>query len=290
MTAPTPVLPEIERIHRRLNELQRSDPHLSRPITYYRSLSALLSTAQPLAPLPVETRRAAPARVAAGQPMLGMEPADFNRHASEFFFRQVCEMLEEFQTGTQQAIAALTAGRLDVPHLMNCLLIGPLDALEAAGEAAEVGSLTLRVALEYCLRPTLRAWSLQLLDVVSLAGWQRPTCPVCNTPPFLVEFYKSRKLRRLRCGFCGAGWSFPIKKCVHCGNEDPDSQALIADNDDPRMFAQTCKRCKTYIKSVFTEEALPHDLLSLEDLATLYLDQGCQSRGYQRIIANEGIE
>ena len=289
MAVPLPARPEIERIYQRLNELLRSDAHLSRPITYYRALSNLLASAQPLAALPLETRRAAPGRLAAGKPMMGSDPLEFNRPAAELFFHKVCDMLEEFEPGAQQAAAALDAGRLEIAPLLACLVSGPLDALEAAGEAAEVGSLTLRVALEYTLRPTLRAWVLQLLDVVSLADWQQPTCPVCGSPPLLVEFYKSRKLRRLRCGFCGAGWAFPIKKCVHCANEDPDSQSLIADHDDERMFAQTCKRCNSYIKSIFTEEPLPHDLLSLEDLATLYLDQGCQSRGYHRAATPEEI-
>ena len=49
-------------------------------------------------------------------------------------------------------------------------------------------------------------------------------------------------------------------------------------------YEQTCKRCHTYLKTVITEETLPHDLLSLEDLATLYLDQGCQQKGYTRHI------
>jgi FdhE protein len=197
----------------------------------------------------------------------------------------VCRMLQPYQAGAEAAAAALDAGHLDLVTLLENLLISPSGEPVSATEAGDTDPLILRVLLEYTLRPTLRAWSRQLAQGVALENWQRGTCPICGTLPLLAELHKSTRQRLLRCAFCGAAWPYPIRKCVHCANEDPQTQALIANHDDERLFVQTCKRCKVYLKSVFTEEPLPHDLLSLEDLASLYLDQGCQKSGYLRLTA-----
>jgi formate dehydrogenase maturation protein FdhE len=53
-------------------------------------------------------------------------------------------------------------------------------------------------------------------------------------------------------------------------------------------LAQTCKQCRGYIKTLRAEGSIPHDLLSIEDLATLYIDQGCQQQGYTRFGHNPG--
>jgi hypothetical protein len=274
--------PEFENITRRLDELLRSDPHLAQPVAYYRALAGLLGSGPLLAPLPLDAATAR-ARLAAGQYLLaGSQPA-FERATAEAFFRRVCAMLQHFQTGSEAAAAALDAGRIDLVNLLETLLASPGGELEAGPPEGQDDLLTLRVLVEYTLRPTLRAWTRQLARLAPLETWQRPTCPACGSLPLLAELHKSQHLRLLRCAFCGCAWPYPIRKCVHCANEDPQTQALIANRDDERLFVQTCKRCGTYLKSIFTEEELPHDLLSLEDLASLYLDEGCQKSGYLRL-------
>ncbi len=273
---------EMDRITRRLDQLLQSDPHLAQPVAYYRALTSVLQSGQPLAPNPGRDAAALQASLEAGQPLLSSFVPNFPASPAGVFFRQVCSAIAPFQAGAEQAARALDAGRLDLPALLAMLVTGDPTGVKAAAQSAEVAPLTLRVLLEYTLRPTLRAWSGQLLTAHSLESWLWSTCPVCGSPPILAELYKSRKLRVLRCGICGSGWPFPIIKCVHCANEDPTTQGIMISDDDERTLIQTCKRCHTYLKTVITEETLPHDLLSLEDLATLDLDQGCQEKGYTR--------
>ncbi len=283
----TALPPEIEQIHHRLDEIQQSDPHLAQPVAYFRALADLLATGPLLAPLPVSSA-AAHARLEVGQLLLTDDPPAFDRAATETFFRQVCRVLQPFQTGSEAAIADLDAGRIELIPLLETLLASPTSDLESPASTSQAGSLTLRVLLEYTLRPTLRAWARQLARLAPLEIWQRPICPVCGAPPLLAEVHKADHHRLLRCAFCGSAWPYPLTQCVHCANDAPQSQALIANLDDERLFIQTCKRCNVYIKSFFTEAPLPHDLLALEDLASFYLDEGCQKKGYLRLAPGAG--
>lgn len=278
---------EMDRINHRLAEIQQSDPQLAQPVAYFRTLAQLLQDGPLLAALPVSPGTAR-ACLEAGQLLLAGAAPVFERAAAETYFRQVCQMLQPFQTGSESALAALDEQRIDIPALLETLLASPGGELDD-GTAPDPGAaLTLRVLLEYTLRPTLRAWSRQLAGLVDLHSWQRPLCPVCGSLPLLAEVHPGSHLRQLRCAFCGSAWPYPITQCVHCANPDPHSQALIANLDDERLFVQVCKRCHVYIKSILTEEALPHDLLSLEDLASFYLDEGCQKQGYLRLTPSEG--
>lgn len=275
---------QLDLINRRLDELLRTDPHLAQPVAYFRALSTVLQSGQSLARLPV-SENAFAARLAAGQPLLYRpEPLIENLPATAFF-RQVCEVIAGFQPGAGQVLTALAEGRLDVPTLLVSIAAGVPDQIEAAADFAEVAPLTLRMLLEYAFRPTLRAWAAQLLENVDLENWQRSICPVCGSPAFLGELHKAKRLRLLRCATCGTAWPYPILQCAYCANPDPTSQGLLsADEADERTFAQFCKRCQVYIKTILTETPIPADLLALEDLATLYLDQGCQAKGYTRLL------
>jgi hypothetical protein len=275
---------QLDLITLRLDELLRTDPHLAQPVAYFRALSTVLQSGQPLAPLPV-SKNAFTARLATGQPLLYRPEPVIEILPSIAFFRQVCQVIAAFQPGASQVIAALDEGRLDVPTLLAEIAAGVPDQIETAAEFAEVSPLTLRMLLEYTLRPTLRAWAAQLLENLNLEDWQRSTCPVCGSLAFLGELHKTKRLRLLRCGVCGTAWPYPILQCVYCANQDPTSQGLLsADEEDEHTFAQFCKRCQVYIKTILTESPIPADLLALEDLATLYLDQGCQDKGYTRLL------
>jgi FdhE protein len=245
-------------------------------------LTAVLQAGQPLTELPQLDPAETHARLDTGQPLFPGHELTFAPVPAADFFRKVCAAVAPYQPGVLQASQALDAGRLDLSALLAGLASGSPDLVESSAAAAEVAALTLRVLLEYSLRPTLRAWANRLVADVSLADWQRPTCPLCGSPPIMAELYKSRRLRLLRCGICGAAWPYPIQRCAHCATEEPGTQGVILSDDDPRTLAQICRHCHTYLKTVITEDPLPHDLLALEDLASLYLDQGCREKGYTR--------
>lgn len=266
----------------RLEELERTRPELAGPLAYYRRLIPRLHAGQPLAPLPDLLPAAALERLRLGQPLLeGFQPV-FNPGASKSFFLEICRTVAEFQPAATEAISATNAGHLQIAVLLAGLICGDLGMIEHAANEAEVAPLTLRMLLEYTLRPTLRSWQESLLAGADLAVWQRPNCPVCGSQPLLAEWHKTQHLRLLRCSLCGCGWPFPLRKCARCGSEDPASQGILSGEPDDPWLAQTCKLCRGYIKTIRVEGSMPHDLMALEDLITFDLDQGCQARGYSR--------
>jgi FdhE protein len=192
-------------------------------------------------------------------------------------------VIAEFQPSTHEVLQALENQRLNLPSLLDGMAVGHLEAIEPAAETAEVSPVLLRMLLEYTLRPTLRAWAEQIQGLISLEHWQQTRCPVCDNPPLLSEIRGSTRARYLRCGICGAAWPYPRLQCALCANADPRTQSILCeDGEEHKIYAHTCRGCMGYIKCFYTAEALLVDLLPVEDLVTLYLDQGCQERGYSR--------
>jgi FdhE protein len=280
-------LSELDRIQSRLDELLYSDPHLVQPVAYYRALTAVLQAGHPLAELPVPEPAVSQARLAANEPLFNGHSLTFAPAPTLDFFQRICTAIAPYQPGALQALGALDAGRLDLPALLPAVIAGDTEFIGAAAVTAEVAILTLRVLLEYTLRPTLRAWAARLLAEVSLEDWQPPVCPLCGSVPVMAELHKAKRLRLLRCGICGSAWPYPIQRCAHCGTEEPGSQGVILSDEDQHNLAQICRKCHTYLKTIITEDPIPHDLLALEDLASVYLDQGCREKGYTRIVTNE---
>jgi len=275
--------PTFDRINRRLDELQASEPRLSQVAGYYRALAGLFHGALPLSEPKVESLAQRQATLGGGQSLLPQVKIVFAPEPARQFFGQVARLVSTFQPGAAQVLAALDDHRLDpLPPLADLAHGDPLE-VEALCESAGVAPLTLRVLLEYSLRPTLRAWATGLLQGLDLSGWQKPACPVCGNLPLLAEWDPAARRRSLRCAICGAGWPFPVTRCPGCGNSDPTSQGMLSFDGDERTFAQTCRVCQVCVKTIVTSEPIPHDLLSLEDLLSVDLDQGCQERGYRRV-------
>jgi FdhE protein len=90
----------------------------------------------------------------------------------------------------------------------------------------------------------------------------------------------------LRCGLCGAGWSYPRLQCAFCANTQHQSLGYLSvDGEEEKYRLQTCEVCRGYLKVVVTFDPIPVDLLPLEDLATLHLDLIAVERQYVRPIA-----
>jgi len=168
------VTPEIDRIHRRLNELLRSDP-TGPTVAYYRALADLLTPARCW-------RRCRWTRHGAGAPgsrpaAVGRCAARFRRAAAEDFFRQVCRMLQPYQP----------APRLSPPRWMraprSAQPVGDFTAgRPASWKTPGVEPLTLRWCLNTPCAPLCapghsgwRAWWT--------GDWQRGNMPGVRQPP-----------------------------------------------------------------------------------------------------------
>jgi FdhE protein len=110
--------------------------------------------------------------------------------------------------------------------------------------------------------------------------WDRGYCPVCGSWPTFIESHHAS--RALRCSFCAFAWDLRSHRCIYCGNSGDDFLAAAPDVNRGDRSVELCSKCGNYTKAIGVAEATPFPLLAIEDLASMDLDQGAMSRGYQR--------
>jgi len=157
-------------------------------------------------------------------------------------------------------------------------------ALGAAlrGEAVS-GSPTLGSLIEFGVQPALWAAAAQAVALVDLSRWSRGYCPVCGAWPLYGELSGPQRERHLRCGRCGADWSWAVLLCPYCGNDDHRKLGHF-DNPDEREFLRvdTCEDCRGYLKGIASFTPASALRVAAEDAATLHLDVAARERGYER--------
>lgn len=159
----------------------------------------------------------------------------------------------------------------------------PADAVEQLGMDAAV----FRTLAQSALKPTLRAWRLQLAPLAAGITWNRGSCFVCGSSPVFGELQGNAQALHLRCGSCGADWEHPRLACVFCGNDDHRTRnCLFRAGEHRNAHVEACDRCKRYLKIIPAFSPTPVDMLPVEDLATLDLDHIAMERGYTKLSSN----
>jgi FdhE protein len=304
----------------RLNNLAAQKPELAEPVAFYQAALPLLRQAQadvePFA-LPPETARN---KLAAGIPLLLGEDLPLAPETTRNLFIRLCRvieavgqpvrsskngwgvfsrgqpdkarLLEQAHNDNEAALRAAAAGQirraveqkqLDLLPVWSALAAGDHPAIELTARELKLEAELLRTLAQTSLKPSLRAWAAGFKGRADLDEWRRGQCPVCGSPPALAEIQGKEGARHLRCGMCGANWSYPRLKCALCANENYRSLGyLTVEGEEEKYSLQTCEACHHYLKVIVTFEPTPVDLLPVEDLATLHLDLIAAERGYSR--------
>ncbi len=256
---------ERERAAARWRQLVAEDPRLEATATLHLDLLQRLPT-EPLGiewPLNVE---AAVEKIRAGTPALrGSEEQVDLGPAAEAFRR----------------LAGLD-NRHGVKPLLDALLRG--DAAQVAERCERVAQTPAAAATlgQIALSPTLQHLAA-MLPVDAVSGWIDGHCPFCGAWPALAELTGVEQVRRLRCGWCGTGWTPPRLRCPYCGNQDSHTlRYLQPEGQEERRRIDACDRCHGYLKVLSVLESAPRSQVLIEDLATLALDVVAEERGYVR--------
>lgn len=168
-----------------------------------------------------------------------------------------------------------------------------LDALRHAMHAGEIDFMRLRFdedsvsEEEYPLlyimsRPFFRSVKNSLNQDPMF--WQEGRCPVCNAVPSLSILEKEAK-RKYFCSFCGTVGHYMRIGCPNCLTEIPQDITVISLDGEEGVRADTCKKCKTYYKTLDSNLAAEHSL-DLLDIMSLPLDIRVQGKGYKRLSPN----
>ena len=109
------------------------------------------------------------------------------------------------------------------------------------------------------------------------------TCPVCGELPIMGFLREEDGLRILECSLCGTRWGIPRMMCPFCRTTDQKKLSYIFAEGDQSRRAYLCEACKRYIKiRTGGGQGVEGMGLSLEDLATVHLDNAAAERGYER--------
>jgi FdhE protein len=183
---------------------------------------------------------------------------------------------------------AVERGRLDEAALLGATIVLDGDDLATLAEAADVEAGLLATLSHLAALPLLQACGRQGMALRerqngSAPGWQAGYCPVCAAWPTLAETRGLERQRWLRCGRCGAGWSYDHQRCASCGTHDHRGLGyLAAEAERDARQAITCTACRGYLKAVTTFGRLDPAEVMVQDLLTLELDLAAVEEGYSR--------
>lgn len=179
---------------------------------------------------------------------------------------------------------ALEEGRLDADTLFASVTADSDAAVASTAQNFQVDPGLIRALAHNALKPAMRLLCRQLTPLVDGISWDRGYCFLCGSGAALGELQDHQLHKHLRCGQCGADWTFPRLRCSYCGNDDHHTLSLLyPDPWDGKMWVEVCDKCKGYLKVIFSFTPTPADRLPIEDLATLHLDYIAQAHGYKRV-------
>jgi FdhE protein len=320
MARTAPVDPQVAAINKRLDALAERSPELAEPIAFYRAALPILREAQATIErvnLPAAT---AQQKLAAGLPLLLGEDLPLDPDATRDLFIRLCriieetggpthaaqkksgwsffsrgrpdpvQLLEQAHNGDEAALRVTAAGQirqaveqnqLDLLAVWSALAGSDSHSIESTARDLKLDADLLRTLAQNSLKPALRAWAQGFKGKIDLDHWRRGQCPICGSPPALAEIQGKEGGRHLRCGMCGANWSYPRLQCAFCHNQDYKSLGYFSvEGEEGKYSVQICEVCRNYIKVIVTFDPTLVDLLPVEDLATLHLDMIATERGY----------
>jgi FdhE protein len=184
-------------------------------------------------------------------------------------------------TGT--LIRATEGGGLDPLALIDASLRQDDAGLDALSSESDAPFALLATLGHLLALPLLRACGRAAQSLLEAASWDAGYCPVCAAWPTLAERRGLERKRFLRCGRCGAGWTYALQRCVYCGNRDHAKLGYLAPEAQREAHqAATCDACQGYLKSLATFAPLAPDEIVTRDLTTLELDVAALEQGYAR--------
>ncbi len=116
-----------------------------------------------------------------------------------------------------------------------------------------------------------------------LKAWQGGACPVCGGAPAVGTMEGDGGKRHLVCHRCETKWGFHRIVCPFCGNDDNRTLGYLREEGaSPRMRADYCDSCGSYLKVFDLREGGAEVAPQVEDLLTPRLDLAAEDQGYHR--------
>jgi FdhE protein len=224
------------------------------------------------------------ARLSAGVPLLHERPWAIDlRRIQELYLRlaDLAARRSEQREALKRLRRSIDRREVDFAALLAAGATGDAERLPTFADRWALPPRLLQTLSQLALAPSLRQLSAPLAPLVARA-WRHGYCPLCAAWPVLAELRGLEQDRYLRCGLCAASWAVPRLFCPFCGNGEHRSLGYLEIEGERRCRVETCEDCRGYVKTLATFDAIPADLLPIEDLATVHLDFAAMEQDYAR--------
>jgi Uncharacterized protein involved in formate dehydrogenase formation len=204
--------------------------------------------------------------------------ADLLPHRGQLnrLFQEASSIISEHVPGASSALENLIAQPQQLGELARVWYEGSLSHEQVE---VDVDWLTVSLFFRAAFHPILINYSEALSPLVKQDSWHQKSCPVCGGKSDLAFLSKDNGARWLVCSRCDTAWLFLRLECPFCGNQEQDSLAYLASEDEVyRLY--TCGKCHCYIKAIDLRRAQKEVLFPLERIITLDLDRQAHEAGY----------
>jgi hypothetical protein len=281
----------------RLRQLAKQAPALGEMASVYGNLLPILRDANlDAAPLTF-TREQVSTKLSRGQPLLQGCDLELNIESARILMIRLARALEHSDSGSRpngtSAKRVNAASRIRRTLERNTMQVGTLLARAAArdvgfihsvAESLQLDGALLWTITQNTLKPALRLWAQQCAPLVQGIEWHKGYCFICGAGATLAALQGNDQIKHLRCSDCGADWTMHRIQCMYCGNENHKTYSYFyPEGAHEKQRVEVCDECGGYLKVISSFEPLAVELLTVQDLATLYLDYIAQARGYARV-------
>lgn len=179
--------------------------------------------------------------------------------------------------------AALTSGELDVDAALDALSRGDDAPFAVWRERLPQSPRALDFLAASALWPGLnRAAELLAPRLPADLPYERGSCPLCGSLPY-ISFLRGKEGQRYgACSFCGFEHRVRRIGCTACGEAASDKLKQFRVAEYPGVRVDVCETCRMYVKTLDYRELDRQLLPALDDMATVALDVLAQSHGYRR--------
>lgn len=191
------------------------------------------------------------------------------------------------------------SGEINIDNLMNSLSNNPktweniislllthnFHSLRETALEAKTGPEEFLFLIVNALRPFFIHLRTLSMKNDTIGEWTENKCPFCGYIPDMAKIVTSKENRRyLHCPLCEQEWQYKRIGCAICGIEDIQKLAYYEYSDNPVYRFDYCNNCRGYLKTLRIPRE--HDEsrynLTVENLATSFLDASAIDMGYQR--------
>jgi FdhE protein len=122
---------------------------------------------------------------------------------------------------------------------------------------------------------------VQLTPYAASYKGQSTLCPVCGSHPVasVVRVGLHDGHRYLSCSLCSAEWYAARARCTNC--ETPKEVSMLGEAKESLIQGECCDDCHGYLKIMYQARDPMMDVVA-DDLASIQVDFGLSSEGYQR--------